>query len=188
VYNRTRQKLKSKKKRNPRDQWIITPDSYEPVVSPELYEKAQAVFENRKRRYLPETMLARLRVLYEKYSVVTSNLLHADPECLSPHTYARRFGGLAGAFQAMFRDVLDRVRSEVAAAIGQEAKAVDGYEDFLVINQGFTVLIQPSVPVPEGYGAFWYFRPDRRPVVDITLGVPLPTGSTRSWATWRCRG
>ena len=44
-----------------------------------------------KRRYLPETMLARLRVLYEKYSVVTSNLIHADPECLSPHTYAENF-------------------------------------------------------------------------------------------------
>ena len=38
-------------------------------------------------------------------------------------------------------------------------------------------LIQPSVPVPDGYGAFWAFRPDHRPVVDITLGVPLSNGS-----------
>ena len=32
------------------------------------------------------------------------------------------------------------------------------------------------MPVPDGYGAFWAFRPDHRPVVDITLGVPLSDG------------
>lgn len=176
VYNRTTQRLKEKRQRNPWDQWIITPNAYEPIVTPALYDKAQAVYEERKRRYLPENMLARLRVLYEKYSIVTSHLIRADPECPSPARYAAKFGGLPGAFQAAFRDVLDRVRGEVVAAIGQEAQAVDEYEDFLVINQHFTVLIQPSVPVPDGYSTFWFFRPDRRPAVDITLGVPLSNG------------
>ncbi|MBK9121298.1 MAG: hypothetical protein IPM18_17085 [Phycisphaerales bacterium] len=55
---------------------------------------------------------------------------------------------------------------------------VDEHDDFIVINRDFTVLIQPSVPVPDGYGAFWAFRPDHRPVVDITLGVPLADGGT----------
>ncbi|HSW46241.1 MAG TPA: recombinase family protein [Phycisphaerae bacterium] len=177
VYNRTTQRLKEKRRRNPWDQWIITPNAYTPIITPALYETAQAIFEARKRRHLPEHMLAHLRAIYERYSVVTRRLIQADPECPSPHTYATRFGGLSGAFQAAFRDVLERVRREVAAAIGQQAGAVDEHEDFLVINQDFTVLIQPSVPVPDGYGAFWYFRPDHRPVVDITLGVPLSKGS-----------
>jgi hypothetical protein len=29
------------------------------------------------------------------------------------------------------------------------------------------------VPVSRGYGQYWYFRPDLRGVVDITLGVPV---------------
>jgi len=50
---------------------------------------------------------------------------------------------------------------------------VESYDDFLVLNRRFTVLIQPSVPVPHGYSQYWYFRPDVRGVVDITLGVPV---------------
>jgi len=49
----------------------------------------------------------------------------------------------------------------------------DHLKNFIVINQNFTVLIQPCVPIPNGYDAFWLFHPDHRPAVDITLGVPL---------------
>ena len=50
------------------------------------------------------------------------------------------------------------------------------YEDFLVIDQKLTVLVQPSVPMPYGLATYWFFRPDRREVIDITLGVPLSEG------------
>ena len=32
VYNRTTQRLKTKRRTNPREEWIVTPDSYDPVV------------------------------------------------------------------------------------------------------------------------------------------------------------
>lgn len=173
VYNRTTQRLKTKRRSNPHEQWIITPDAYDPVISSELWDGAQAILDGRKRRYTREHMLERLAALYQKYNVVTSRLIQFDDESPAPGTVAARFGGLSGAFQAMFTDVLKRVRNDVFEAISQEARLVDEHEDFIVINQDFTVLIQPSVPMPDGYGAFWAFRPDRRPVVDITLGVPL---------------
>ena len=173
VYNRTTQRLKTKRRSNPHEQWIITPDAYDPVISSELWDGAQAILDGRKRRYTREHMLERLAALYQKYNVVTSRLIQFDDECPAPGTVAARFGGLSGAFQAMFTDVLKRVRNDVFEAISQEVRLVDEHEDFIVINQDFTVLIQPSVPMPDGYGAFWAFRPDRRPVVDITLGVPL---------------
>ena len=176
VYNRTSQRLKTRRRTNPPEQWIVTPGAYDPIVSEDLYERAQSILEGRKRRYTREHMLERLSVLYEKYRVVTSRLIRFDAECPSPSTVANRFGGLSGAFRAMFADVLERVRDEVFQAIASEAKLVDEHEDFIVINRDFTILIQPSVPVPDGYGAFWAFRPDRRPVVDITLGVPLSNG------------
>ncbi len=162
VYNRTSQRLKTKRRTNPQDQWIITPQAYEPVISAQLWEAAQSILAGRKRRYTRQHMLQRLSALYEKYNVVTSRLVRFDSECPAPATVAARFGGLTGAFQA----------------IRQEARLVDEHEDFIVINRDFTVLIQPSVPVPDGYGAFWSFRPDQRPVVDITLGVPLSNGGS----------
>ncbi len=176
VYNRTTQRLKTKRRTNPHEQWIITPDAYDPVISTELWEAAQAILDGRKRRYTREHMIERLAALYQKYNVVTSRLIRFDKECPAPETVAARFGGLTGAFQAMFTDVLKRVRNDVFEAISQEARLVDEHDDFIVINRDFTVLIQPSVPVPDGYGAFWSFHPDRRPVVDITLGVPLSNG------------
>ena len=173
VYNRTTQRLKTKRRTNPRDEWIITPGAYDPIVTPELFDRAQAILDERKRRYTPDRMLARLRAVYEKYHVVTSRLVRFDKDCPAPETYAAKFGGLTGAFQAMFGDVRDRIRNDVFKAIRREARLVDEHDDFIVINRDFTVLIQPSVPVPAGYGAYWTFRPDHRPVVDITLGVPL---------------
>ncbi len=176
VYNRTTQRLKTKRRTNPRDQWVITPDAYKPIVTREVYERAQDIFDSRKRRYTPEQMLPRLRALYDKYTIITSQVIQSDPQSPSPATYAAKFGGLTGAFQAMFGDVLQRVRNDAFKAISQLARLVEEHEDFIVINRDFTVLVQPSVPVPNGYGAFWTFRPDQRPTVDITLGVPLSNG------------
>jgi DNA invertase Pin-like site-specific DNA recombinase len=179
VYNKTRQRMKAKARRNPREQWIVTPESYEQVVPPELFQRAQEIFERRKQRYAPEHMLANLRAIYEKYHVITSRLIQAHDECPAPSLYSSRFGGLTGAFQAMFGDALERVRQTVLEAIRQDVELVDVYDDFVVIDQRFTVLIQPSVPIPDGYGTFWAFRPDHRPVIDITLGVPLSSGDSR---------
>ena len=53
---------------------------------------------------------------------------------------------------------------------------VIAYDDFLVIDQKLTVLVQPSVPMPYGLASYWFFRPDQRKAVDITLGVPLSDG------------
>ncbi|MBS3821806.1 MAG: recombinase family protein [Phycisphaerae bacterium] len=176
VYNKTTQRLKTKRRANPRQEWIVTPDAYDPIVSAELFEAAQAILEGRKRRYTREEMLLRLRALYAKYNVVTSRLIRFDEECPAPSTYARKFSGLSGAFQAMFGDVIQRARNELFEAVSREARLVDEHEDFIVINRDFTVLIQPSVPIPDGYGAYWAFRPDHRQAVDITLGVPLSDG------------
>ena len=173
VYNKSTQRLKTKRRSNPREQWIITPEAYQPVIIQELFARAQDILDGRKRRYTREQMLLRLRALYEKYNVVTPQLIRMDEDCPAPETYAAKFGGLSGAFQALFADVLQRVRQEVFQAIRHDVELVDEHEDFIVVNGDFTILIQPSVPVPQGYGAFWAFRPDPRPVVDITLGVPL---------------
>jgi hypothetical protein len=176
VYNKSTQRLKTKSRRNPPQAWIITPKAYQPIVPPDMYKKAQGIFEKRERRCDPAEMLANLRAVYAKYHVITSRLIRCEKSCPAPSQYANKFGGLTGAFQAMFGDILSSVRDRVLETIRQDVKLVDTYEDFFVINGDFTVLVQPAVPMPDGYGAFWAFRPDHRPVIDITLGVPLSNG------------
>ena len=34
--------------------------------------------------------------------------------------------------------------------------------------------------MPYGLAHYWFFRPDRREVIDVTLGVPLSEGSPRA--------
>jgi hypothetical protein len=173
VYNKTTQKLKTPTRKNPKEEWIVTPGAYPPIVEPELFERARAVLDKRKRRSNPEEMLARLRELYDEYGLISSNIVQFADECPGPGAYASKFGGLSGAFQQMFKDVVARVREDVFRAISESVRLVDEYEDFIVINRDFTIVIQPSIPIPYGYGESWTFRPDRRSVVDITLGVPL---------------
>jgi hypothetical protein len=118
-------------------------------------------------------MLARLKHIFREHGIVTRNLVNADLESPSACNYSKRFGSLDMAFQKTFEDTLERTRAVVVSQLRKIAGQVEEYDDFVVVNNSFTVLVQPSLPVPYGYYAYWAFRPDRRPVVDITLGVPV---------------
>jgi hypothetical protein len=77
------------------------------------------------------------------------------------------------AFQRLFSEVRAAAGSMVNERIEALVDQVVMYEDFLVIDEKLTVLVQPSVPMPYGLASYWFFRPDQREVIDITLGVPL---------------
>jgi hypothetical protein len=47
------------------------------------------------------------------------------------------------------------------------------YGDFLVLDRKLTMAIQPVVPTPHGYAAYWPLKRDKRKVIDVTLGVLL---------------
>ncbi|MGD0094585.1 MAG: hypothetical protein ABSE73_32140, partial [Planctomycetota bacterium] len=85
--------------------------------------------------------------------------------------YAAHFASLDAAYQQVFRAAVRGVRTNVESLLRGLVEDVEAYEDFLVVNRKFTVLVQPSVPVLRGYSQYWYFRPDARGLVDITLGV-----------------
>jgi len=180
VYNKTSRKLKTPVRKNPEACWVITPNAYDPIVTQEIFDKAQILLDARKRRYSREELLKRLHALYEKYAVITSRLVHFDAESASPATYAKHFGSLGAAFQQLSATTLQRAKDQVALEIGGLARLIDEHEDFMVINQTFTVLIQPSVPRYFGYELCWEFWPDPRPTVDLTIGVALSEDEDRS--------
>lgn len=173
IYNRTTQKLKTPTRHNPKDQWIKSPGALDPLVERGIFDEAQRLLAQATLRYTPEYMLDRLRNVLTEHAQVRPALLRAAPNTPAATTYAKHFSSLDAAYQQVFGDALRAVKEDVEAQLRRLVTQVEAYDDFLVLNGRFTVLIQPSMPVPHGYSHYWYFRPDARAVVDITLGVPV---------------
>lgn len=173
VYNKTTQKLKTPSRQNPKPEWVRTCSAFEAIVDQATFDEAQRLLAQAALRYTPEFMLAQLERLLQEHTLLRPSLIRFDSEAPSPAAYAKHFVSLDAAYQQVFRVALTEVRTEVESLLRGVVPNIESYEDFLVLNRKFTVLIQPSVPVPYGYNQYWYFRPDGRGTVDITLGVPV---------------
>jgi DNA invertase Pin-like site-specific DNA recombinase len=173
VYNKTSSKLKTPTRRNPVDQWVRTAGAIDPLVDQAIYDRAQAIIAQIKLRYAPETMLAHLERLHREHGFLRPSIVNADELAPAASTYTSHFRSIDVAYQQLFRTAVSETRARVEVLLREVVGHVESYDDFLVVNGKFTVLIQPSVPVPHGYSQYWYFRPDCRDVVDITLGVPV---------------
>jgi hypothetical protein len=173
VYNRTTSKLKSPTRRNPEGDWVRTRGAFDPMVEQALFDEAQRVLEQAALRYTPQFMLDQLERLVREHGFMRPAMVKSEAAAPSPSTYTKHFASLDSAYQQVFRMALDQVRTEVESLVRGLVHQVESYDDFLVLNRKFTVYIQPSVPVPHGYNQYWYFRPDLRGTVDITLGVPV---------------
>jgi DNA invertase Pin-like site-specific DNA recombinase len=176
IYNRTTQKLKTPSRPNPKEKWIRTPESFERMIAPEVFAGAQQIFAERARIHTPAYMLEKLESLFQSHGIIRPSLVRAALDMPSPSTYLKHFGSMDAAFQQLFNEVRTAAGSLVSEHIEALADQVIVYDDFLVINQKLTVLVQPSVPMPYGLASYWFFRPDQREAIDITLGVPLSDG------------
>lgn len=173
VYNKTTKKLKTRSRKNPVDIWVRTAGAFDGLVESQTFERAQEIIKESSQRYSRVALLDHLTRLYREHGFIRASILRADASAPSASTYTAQFSSLDAAYQQLFRTTVDEVRGEVETRLRKEVEAIEAYEDFLVINRKFTVLVQPSVPVPHGYSQYWYFRPDSRVAVDITLGVPV---------------
>ena len=98
VFNRISSKLKSKKVKNPCSMWIQSPHAFEPIVSTEEFQKAQAIIHHRQVRWTDKQMLDGLRNLLRFSGKLSSLLIDQALYMPSSFSYAARFGGLARAY------------------------------------------------------------------------------------------
>jgi DNA invertase Pin-like site-specific DNA recombinase len=177
VYNKTSQKLQSSTKHNPPDEWIRVDNAFDAIIDSGLFNQAQAMLaaqkQERLKKFSAEEMLSKLKRLYDKYGTVSTKQIAARRDMTSATTYSKHFMSLDMAFQNMFPKVLGETRNSVFESLSSKVKRVEQYEDYYVLNDTVSVLIQPSLPVPCGYGVYWSFWPDPRIEIDITLGVLL---------------
>jgi DNA invertase Pin-like site-specific DNA recombinase len=98
MFNRTSRRLGAKNTRNPVDQWIVTPNSFEAIVAPERFAQVR----NRRRPMLdrPEDeLIADLRKILQIHGRLTLKTIRATPNVISPWVYAARFGSMAKAYE-----------------------------------------------------------------------------------------
>ncbi len=177
IYNKTAQRLQARTTNNPHEHWIRTENAFPAIVEKNLFCQAQEILDSHeaefRQKYSHEEMLAKLKEVYQQYGIVTARQISAREDMVSASTYTKHFSSLDMAFQRMFSDILEQTKETVMDHLGHQGRKVEKFEDYVVLDDSFSLTIQPSVPVPYGYGAYWTFRPDPRTEVDITLGVPL---------------
>jgi DNA invertase Pin-like site-specific DNA recombinase len=177
VWNKTSQKMKAPSHPNPETDWIKAEDAFDPIVPKELFYLVQGIIKGRQmermRRFSSEDMLVKLSALFERYGIVRRTLIEGSAEMVSSATYTNRFRSIDLAYQSMFKEVVAEKRKEIMNVLERGAITVTPVDDFVVIDDLFSLSIQPIVPLPQGYDTCWVFHPDQRTDVDVTIGVPL---------------
>ena len=114
-----------------------------------------------------------MKSVFDKYGLLTAALIRIEEMSLTQRRIREVFGSIPEAFQVFYPEIIETVKDSIVKEIADEAKNVETFSNFLVIDGAFTVRIEPALPLPYGYGYQWFFRQDMRTVVDITLGIPL---------------
>jgi DNA invertase Pin-like site-specific DNA recombinase len=97
VYNRTSERLSSKSRRLPEADWILVPNSFEPIVSPELFEAAQEALRQKSWNQTNGQIIEQLRSLLKTYGYLSYSVLKSHG--LSGSSIAYRFGSMINAFE-----------------------------------------------------------------------------------------
>jgi DNA invertase Pin-like site-specific DNA recombinase len=99
VFNRTTQKLGTPSVRRPQSEWVLTPGAFEPIVSEEMFNKANAILLSRTSNKTDNELLESLRRLLKTHGKLTYRILETSTETASPTTFLNRFGSLRRAYE-----------------------------------------------------------------------------------------
>lgn len=82
----------------PPEQWAICPHAFDPIITRELFDRAQIALANLTCRLSDEELLLRLRRVLSAHGKLTSDIIQRSQLCPGVHTYYKRFGGLLNAY------------------------------------------------------------------------------------------
>lgn len=99
IYNRTSFKLHQKRVTNPDTMWVRNNGHFAPVVSREIFAKAQEIARARCKKVSDEEAIARLAALGREKGHLSAAIIASADGVFSAETYRRRFGSLVAAFE-----------------------------------------------------------------------------------------
>jgi DNA invertase Pin-like site-specific DNA recombinase len=168
VFNQVSGRLRSKAKRNPRDQWITQPNSFPAIISQKRFDLAQDALSRRVHLRSDEQLLEDLREFVKKHGKATQVMLATDPNMARGCTYGIRFGS--------FRRALELIRVEPAAGFGKierRARIKNWLQDEFA-----RIMAEKNLPAHRSWGVF--LSPAFPPVVlDVARCFLLSDGQLR---------
>jgi len=192
VYNRISWKLRQRRVMNPPEMWVRRDTAFEPIVSQEIFFKAQAIIQESQKKSTDEELLDRLRRLMEREGRLSSRLIDEREYLPSSYAYQARFGSLIRAYKligytpdrdyqyietnkqlrlmypAVVEDVVERI-CELGGVISRDPST-----DLLTVNDEFTAsLVIARCRLTYAGSYRWLVRLDSGLVPDITVAVRL---------------
>lgn len=99
VWNRTSQRLGSRRVQVPSSEWVVKPQAFQPIISLQLFERVQKTLAQQRQPYPNEEVLMSLRHLRMTKGELTCNLVNNTPGMVSLTTLAAHFGSVRRAFE-----------------------------------------------------------------------------------------
>ena len=100
AFNRKSGKLSSRRKQNPREEWIVNEGAVKPLISLSIFEQAKEERARRLRRYTPDELLDLLQRCNETHGRINAKIIASDPLMPDPQLFVRAFGSLIAAYDA----------------------------------------------------------------------------------------
>jgi len=104
VFNRRSERLRSKRKSNPPEQWVVQPNSFPAIIPRERFDAVQRKLNDRVNRRSNERLAEELRDFVDKHGRATQLMIATDPTMASTCTYAERFGSFSRALALATRE------------------------------------------------------------------------------------
>ncbi len=101
TWNRMTCKLHSRATNLPREEWIVTPDAFPPVIDPDTFERVQVALKKRLAKKTDEEVLDSLRRLFRRKGELTERIIKNARNAPTLSTCFHRFG----RFREMYRRV-----------------------------------------------------------------------------------
>lgn len=143
-------------------------DSYEPLVSSTIWERARAKLRAQTHCKSDEELAQELRAAFERWGHVTAAMLPPDAPCWQ--TYANRFrNGYREALEHAYEETVTTARSRIRALLDAHFDVVD-FEQGWLVNGLLYVGCKYSFPRARIGALHWEFRFDGDEHYDVTIG------------------
>ncbi len=167
--------------------WIRSDGAFDPIVSPELFYRAQDIIRARSRRFSDNELLEQLRSLLQRAGRLSGFLIDEADGMASSSVYRHRFGSLVRAYQLISYDPerdysfvetnrqLRLMHPEVVSDVVEKIRKLGSgiirnpTTDLLTVNDEFTASIVLARSRQKEDGSFrWLIRVDAGLKPDIT--------------------
>jgi DNA invertase Pin-like site-specific DNA recombinase len=101
IWGRTTDYLSGKVTRLPKERWAICHRAFQPIITLDLFERAQARIANFTHNLSNEHLLDRLKAVLANHGKLSTKIIDKSRSCPGVSTYYARFGGLLNVYQRL---------------------------------------------------------------------------------------